>query len=135
MSAGRPHLRTFLDAGVPDSIAEVFRKHGHLAILHREALPEKSTDAVVCATALANDAILVAIDGDMKTFAKRFGISHGSDRFARLNIIRLCCNEVLAAKRLGQAMSFIEHEWAISEEKSARRLWVEIGPHFIRSNR
>jgi predicted nuclease of predicted toxin-antitoxin system len=135
LKAARLILRTFLDAGVPDSIAEVFQKHGHIAILHREALPEKSTDSVVCATALANDAILVAIDGDMKTIAKRFGISHGSDRFARLSIIRLCCNEVMAAKRLEQAMSFIEHEWAVSEEKAARKLWIEIGPHFLRSNR
>lgn len=135
MKSSRPILRTFLDAGVPDSVAEVFHKHGHVAILHREALPEKSTDAVVCATALANDAILVAIDGDMKTFAKRFGISHGSSRFAKLNIIRLCCNEVLASKRLDQAMTFIEHEWQVSEEKTARRLWVEIGPHFLRTNR
>jgi predicted nuclease of predicted toxin-antitoxin system len=135
LKSQRPILRTFLDAGVPDSVASVFRKHGHTAILHREALPEKSTDAVVCATALANDAILVAIDGDMKTFAKRFGISQGSTRFARLSIIRLCCNEVLASKRLEHAMSFIEHEWSVSEEKAARRLWVEIGPHFLRSNR
>jgi predicted nuclease of predicted toxin-antitoxin system len=128
-------LRTFLDAGVPDSVADVFRKYGHFSILHREALAEKSTDAVVCAAALANDAILVAIDGDMKTFAKRFGVSHSSDRFARLNIIRLCCNEVLASKRLDQAMTFIEHEWSVSEAKTARRLWVEIGPHFLRSYR
>lgn len=135
MKSQRPILRTFLDAGVPDSVADIFRKHSHLAILHREALPEKSTDAVVCATAMANDAILVAIDGDMKTFAKRFGISQGSTRFARLNIIRLCCNEVLASKRLDHAMTFIEHEWSVSEEKTARRLWIEVGPHFLRSNR
>jgi hypothetical protein len=110
-------------------VGNIFRNHGHAVILHREALPEKSTDAVVCATALA---ILVAIDGDMKTFAKRFGISQGSTRFARLNIVRLCCNEVMSAKRLEQAMSFVEHEWAISEKKKASRLWVEIGPHSVK---
>lgn len=110
-------------------MGNIFRNHGHAVILHREALPEKSTDAVVCATALA---ILVAIDGDMKTFAKRFGISQGSTRFARLNIVRLCCNEVMSAKRLEQAMSFVEHEWAISEKKKASRLWVEIGPHSVK---
>jgi predicted nuclease of predicted toxin-antitoxin system len=65
-------------------------------------LPEGEPDTVVCATALANDAILVAIDGDMKQLARRFGQSVKSERFKRLSVIRLCCNEVLA-KRLGQA--------------------------------
>jgi hypothetical protein len=86
-------------------------------------------------TGSANMRVLVAIDGDMKQLAKRFGISSGSERFKRLSILRLCCNEVLAAKRLQQAMTLIEHEWNISKEKAARRLWVDIGPHFLRSNR
>ena len=34
-----------------------------------------------------------------------------------------------------QAMSLIEHEWAISQEKAARRMWIDIGPHYLRSNR
>jgi hypothetical protein len=75
----------------------------------------------------------------MKQFPRRFGISRtgssGDDRFARLSIIRLCCLETLAAKRLDQAMTFVEHEWVVSEDKVARRLWVEIGPHHLRSNR
>lgn len=124
-----------MDAGVPDSVGQVFSDNGHLVIYHREALPEKTSDSVVCATALANDAILVAIDGDMKQFPKRFGISGGSDRFARLNIIRICCDEVLASKRLEQAMSLIEHEWSVSEKKVARRLWIDIAPHHLKSNR
>jgi predicted nuclease of predicted toxin-antitoxin system len=125
----------FLDAGVPDSVAAAFRSGGHYIILHRDVLAEKTADDVVAAAALANDAVLVAVDPDMKQFPKRFGISHGSPRFAELSIIRICCNETLAAKRLAHAMSFIEHEWMVSEEKAARRLWVEIGPHWLRTNR
>jgi predicted nuclease of predicted toxin-antitoxin system len=124
-----------LDAGVPDSVGSVFAKHGHEVIYYRDALPEKVADDVVCSTALANDAILVAMDADMKQFAKRFGISQGSTRFDRLNLIRLCCSEVLAAKRADQAMSLIEHEWNFTGEKASRRLWVEIGPHHLRTNR
>jgi predicted nuclease of predicted toxin-antitoxin system len=63
---------------VPDSVARVFRDNGHHTILYREVLPERMPDDAVCTTALLNDAILVAIDPDMKQFAKRFGISHGS---------------------------------------------------------
>jgi predicted nuclease of predicted toxin-antitoxin system len=96
---------------VPDSVGEVFKDSEHAVIYHRDVLPDKAPDPVVCATALANNAILVAIDSDMKQFPRRFGISRGSDRFAGLSIIRICCNEVLASKRLAQAMSLIEHEW------------------------
>lgn len=124
-----------MDAGVPDSVAHVFRSHGHHAILYREALPESVPDDVVGATALANDAVLVVVDADYKRLAKRFGVSHGSLRFARLNLIWLCCNEVLASKRLEQAIGLIEHEWLVSDVKASRRLWIDVAPHFLRSNR
>ena len=63
----------FLDAGVPDSVGQVFKESGHTVIFYRDALPEGAKDEVVCATALKNNAILVAIDGDMKQLAKRYG--------------------------------------------------------------
>jgi predicted nuclease of predicted toxin-antitoxin system len=135
LNARRPRLKTFLDAGVPDSVGATLEKHGHEVLYYRDVLPEKTADAIVCATALANEAILVAMDSDMKQFPKRFGISQSSSRFDRLNIMRLCCSEVLAAKRLDQAMTLIEHERIFSGEKSARRLWIEIGAHHLRSNR
>jgi len=78
---------------------------------------------------------LLAIDPDMKKFPKRYGISHGSTRYASLSLIWMGCNEVQASKRLEQAITLIEHEWKISYEKASRRLWVEIGPHHIRTNR
>jgi predicted nuclease of predicted toxin-antitoxin system len=129
------NLRFFLDAGVPDSVGHVLRERGHIVILHREALPEGTSDEVVCATALANDAILVALDADMTRLAKQYGVTPQGDRFNRLNIVRLCCNETQAAIRLRQAMDLIELEWAYAEERAGRRLWVDVASHFIRTNR
>jgi predicted nuclease of predicted toxin-antitoxin system len=128
-------LRVFLDAGVPDAVGHVFEKAGYGVIYYRHALPEKTADEVVCATALANDAILVAQDSDMKRLAKQYGITPKGERFDRLSIIRLCCPEPQAAKRLQQALSLIELEWTYAKEKAARRLWVDVGPHHIRTNR
>lgn len=135
MSLAEIKLRVLLDAGVPDSVGLVLEERGHVVIYHRDVLPEKTPDSVVAATALANHAILVAIDRDMKQMSQRYGMTARGDRFARLSLIRLCCDEVLASKRLKHAMSFVEHEWAVSKEKTARRMWVEIGAHFLRSNR
>lgn len=132
---GRNPLRVFLDAGAPESVGHVFAQRGHTVIYHREILPERSPDDIVCAAALANDAILIAVDGDMKRLAKRYGSTPTSARFARLNLIRIGCNGALTAQRVDQAMSLIEHEWAFSEAKTARRLWIDIGPHLIRTHR
>lgn len=134
MSERKLHLRTLLDAGVPDSVGHVFSSHGHIVIHYRDVLIDGAKDEVVCATALENSAILVAVDGDMKRLPKRYGAPQ-AERFNGLSIIRLCCNETLASKRLDQAMSLIEHEWQYREAKAARRLWVEIGPHSIRTHR
>jgi len=93
-------IRALLDAGVPDSVGAVLEEHGHMVIYHRNVLPEKTPDVVVAATALENEAVLVAIDNDMKQLAQRYGMTARGDKFARLSIIRLCCNETMAAQRL-----------------------------------
>ena len=118
-----------------EPVGAVFEKNDHHVIYYRDVLPEKIADQVVCATALARDAILVGTDRDMKEFPRRFGVAPNSDRFKRLSIVRVCCNETLASKRVEQEMTLIEHEWIVSEEKVARRLWVDVGAHHIRTNR
>ena len=124
-----------MDASAPDSVGEVFKRRGHTVILHRQVLVEATPDEMVCAAALANQAILVALDNDMTRMVKRYGHSPDNTRFARLHLIRIGCNGILGAQRTEQAMSLIEHEWAFCKEKSARRMWIDIGPHFIRSHR
>ncbi len=96
---------------------------------------EQAADRLVCVTALANDAVLVAIDKDFNQLAKRYGVTPTGDRYDDLSIIRLGCNEVLASKRLDQAMPLIHMEWSFALKKKARRMWVDVGPHFIRTNR
>lgn len=129
-------FRVLLDAGVPDSVGKVFEDRGHEVIYHRNILPERTPDVVVAATALASDAILVAMDNDMRQIAQRYGMTaRGDDRFGKLSLIKFCCDEVLASKRLRHMMTLVEHEWRISTEKASRRMWVEIGSHYVRSNR
>ena len=111
------------------------RERGYKVLLHREVLPGGVKDEVVCEAALRNDAILIALDGDMKEFARKYGVTPRSDRFTKLNIIRLCCNEVLASKRLEQAFTLIEHEWQFAEALTARRLWIDVHKDYIRTHR
>jgi predicted nuclease of predicted toxin-antitoxin system len=135
LSKPKVKLRVLLDAGVPDSVGKKFEEFGHVVIYHREVLPETTPDDAVCATALESNAILVAIDADMKQFAKRYGVTPKGDRFDKLNIIRLCCDEVQAAHRLEQALPLIEQEWDFRQRKKARRMWVDIRAHSITTHR
>lgn len=135
MSGKRQKLCVLLDAGVPDSVGRTFQQDGHVVFFHRDVLPERTPDHAVCVTAIENDAILVAIDGDMKQLPKRYGKSLQDGRYEKLNIIRLCCNEVMAAKRLQQALPLIEMEWEFANAKPSRRMWIDIREHVISTHR
>jgi Domain of unknown function (DUF5615) len=105
-----------LDEGAPADVGKTFQQHGHEVIPFEEVVKRGSDDVIVWTAAIANEAILVGFDNDMKAAARRYGIY--GDRFKRLSIIKFVCPEPMAAKRLAFAMSLIEHEWIISTRKS-----------------
>lgn len=131
MSARRLVLRFFLDEGVPDSVGETLRAAGHSVILLRESVAPGSPDPLVCAASEANDAILVALDGDMRALAQRAGV--GRRRFRRLSLIKLSCPAPKASDRIKAALSLIEHEWNYNSGTSDRRIFVEVGADVIRT--
>lgn len=133
MNERRPKLRVLLDEGVPIAVGRAFEAHGHEVVPFEEVLKRGSPDTIVCRAAEANDAILIAFDRDMKAIARRFGIA--GDRFRRLSLIHFECPEPMAANRLIEAMSLVEHEWLVSKGKAARRLHISIGTHVIRTYR
>ena len=130
-------LAVFFDEGTPVPVAEPFVRNDHRVIHFHEALPrwEGVKDDIVAAMALRNDAILIAVDPDLRRLVRRFGSSPDNARFKSLNLIWLSCGPVMATKRVEQAMSFIEHEWDFACRKRARRLWIDIGQHRMISHR
>lgn len=126
-------LRFFLDEGVARSVGIALERAGHEVIYLHEAIATGSIDDLVASAALANNAILVAHDKDMKTSARRNKVSH--ERYKKLSLLQLRCRETQAAARVVQALSLIETEWAWAEEKAARRLFIEIGDSRISINR
>jgi predicted nuclease of predicted toxin-antitoxin system len=128
-----PKLLVLLDEGVPAEVGNVFRRHGHELIPFKEVLTPGSADDLVCTVAQANNALLVAYDNDMKQYVRRQG--QGPDRFKRLHLLKFNCPEPMAAKRLEEAMSLIGNEWAVAHQQVARRVYVEINTHDIRTFR
>jgi len=132
-AAPRPVLRLFLDEGVPDSVGHAFLEAGHQVAFLNRTLARGSSDHLVCTIADINRAILVALDGDMKRIAQGYGA--GGRKYANLGLIKLSCFEPDAAKRVREAMSLIEHEWAFTEGRDGRRIFLEISEKVIRSFR
>jgi predicted nuclease of predicted toxin-antitoxin system len=122
-----------LDEGVPVDVGHVLHEIDHEVIWFDDVLQRGSEDTLVMVTAQANDAILIACDGDMRDFAKQRNLRN--ERYKQLNLIKISCPEPMAHKRIAFAMSFIEHEWNVSTVKVARRLFVEIGTQFMKSYR
>jgi predicted nuclease of predicted toxin-antitoxin system len=126
-------LKLFLDEGVPDSVGRIFASFGHNVIYLRDAIEPGSPDTLVCAAAEANDAILVACDGDMRELARQHGL--GRMRFKKLHLIKLSTEAPRYDGRIKQAMSLIEHEWGICLKKGESRLFIEIQTDVIRTVR
>ena len=118
---------------MPTSVGVCFEDRGHEVIYFSDAAEPGSPDLLIATISMENDAILVALDGDMRKLAQRRGV--GQRRYRRLSLIKLSCRETIAARRVGAAMSLIEHEWTLDEAPSARRIFIEIGDSFIRTFR
>lgn len=135
MTAIADAFTVLLDEGTPVKAADPFLHRGHRVIYHSDVLAGGATDDVVVVTAILKKAILIAVDGDMKRMVKRFGAPNNHEKYSKLNLVFVSCKEVLAAKRLKHALTFIEGEWRVACEKSSRRLWVDIGAHSLTTYR
>lgn len=127
-------MRLLLDQNVPDSVATVFRDHGHDVILLRDILPTDTVDPVVATVSEIEQAVLVSSDGDFDNIAPR--VPDGQKRrYRRLSRITLKCKAPRAARRVAAAMSLIEAEFEIARSSRDPRMFIVISDSYIRTNR
>ncbi len=128
-------MRFFLDHNVPDSVADVFRRHGHTVIFLRDELPSDSPDPVVATVSEDMEAVLVSCDSDFrKKIAPRIPVG-ARTRFRKLSRIDLRCSEPRAGQRVEVVMSLIEAEFEIAQNSHDTRMHVAIGDSYIRTER
>jgi len=101
-------------------------------IFYQDVLADKTPDLLVAESAIQNDAILVAIDRDMRIISNRYG---RHPRLGKLDLLHLGCSEVLAAKRLEHAIDLIESEWEFKLKKPPRRFWFEVNSQYLKTLR
>lgn len=120
-----------LDEGVPRSVGRLLQEEGFGVIFFHEAAIEGAPDPVIADLAMRNDAVLVALDGDMKRIARGAGVS--KSRFKSLGLLKLSCKEPQAVQRIRETLPFMRLQLSIATENCApRRLFAEIGDSWIR---
>jgi predicted nuclease of predicted toxin-antitoxin system len=127
-------LHLLLDHNVPDSVAQVFRERGHIVALLREIMPTDSPDPVVATVGDMDGAILISCDHDFDSIAPRI-LKGMRARFRRLSRIAIRCPEFHAARRIAEAMEFIELEYKTAQSRSDKRMFIEIQTTGLKTNR
>lgn len=123
-----------LDENIPILVAEELRELGHEAVTIRDFAYRKTDDEAVGELAEDLEAVLITADRDFQSIAPR--IPDGQRRrFRKLSRIWLRCTASRSGERLRKAMSFIEAEHDIALNSRDRRMLLEIGTSYIRSNR
>jgi predicted nuclease of predicted toxin-antitoxin system len=117
-------MRFFLDHNVPVSVAKTLVAAGHEVIIQKDALAPDAEDPVVALTAAENAAVLITFDRDFRAIAGRLGVANR--RLRALSRIQMRCKEPDGATRLQEAMSLIEHEWELAQERSDKRIFIEV---------
>jgi len=122
-------IRFFTDNNVPDSVGDALIEAGHQITRLREVMPTNTEDQVIEVACSRAGHVLVTHDSDFRTTAKRLGITRRQYQH-KLHRVQLRCEEPRSARRVREAMSLIEHEWACLQE--GRPMVIEIRDELIR---
>ena len=127
-------MKFFADHCVTESVCRLLEEAGHEVIRLRDELAPNSPDPVVARFAEQSNAILITHDGDFKKIAPR--IPNGAKaRFKSLSRIQLQCDYPRVEERVAAALSVIEFEWSIAQERPDKRLHLVIRKTGITTNR
>jgi predicted nuclease of predicted toxin-antitoxin system len=123
-----------LDENVAVEMAEMLVAAGHQAEFIRDYVPPGSADPIVATVAEQHEAVLVSFDGDFQLIAPRIPIGHRS-RFRRLSRIWMRCGEPIGAQRLASALSLVESEFELGQQRDDQRMHFWVGISYLRTER
>jgi len=128
-------MALLIDENVPDSVAEFFRLRGHEVIFVRDILPRGTPDPIVALLGNELNAVVVTWNHkDFKLLASRIP-EGGRQRFRSLGLITFRCSEARGRQRLEALIDWVEFEYAQAQKSPDKRMMLQIGESFYRSNR
>lgn len=130
--ANKVRIPFFTDQNVPDSVGRFIVDEGYELTRLRDVMVTNSPDPVIAIACSRSGHVLVTQDRDFRDIAKRLNVTQRQYRQS-LHRIFLSCKAVNAVSRFQDALSLIEHEWALVNKE--RPLIVEIRENKIITQR
>ncbi|WP_337846425.1 DUF5615 family PIN-like protein [Sphingomonas sp.] len=122
------------DECVTESACKFLEERGHEVIRARSVVPEGTEDPIVAKVAEDLTAILLTDDADFKTIIARRQDGQRR-RFKKLSRVHLACKHSQAVNRLAAAITLIEFEYGVAQDRADKRMIIEIKPTLIRTLR
>jgi predicted nuclease of predicted toxin-antitoxin system len=127
-------MHFILDENVPMDVADMLMGHGHVAEFIRDYVPPGAPDPLVATVAQELNAVLISFDGDFQSIAPRVPHGHRA-RFRTLSRIWMRCDEPAAAGRLAHALSLVQSEFDLAQQRADTRMLMWVGSSYLRTDR
>jgi predicted nuclease of predicted toxin-antitoxin system len=127
-------MHFILDENVPMDVANMLAGRGYVAEFIRDYVPPGAPDPLVATVAQELNAVLVTFDGDFQSIAPRVPHGHRA-RFRTLSRIWMRCDEPAAASRLEQALSLVQSEFNLAQQRADTRMLMRVGSSYLRTDR
>ena len=128
-------MHLLVDENVPDSVAQFFKERGHTVTLVRDILPRGTPDQIVALVGDELRAVIVTWNHkDFKRLASRIP-EKGRQQFRNLGRITFRCSEAHGRQRLEALIEWVEFEYGQAQKTPDKRMMLEIGESYYRSNR
>jgi len=97
-------------------------------------VPEGTQDPIVAKVAEDLSAIFLTDDADVKTLVRRRPEGQRR-RFRKLSRVHLACKHSQAVNRLAAAITLIEFEYELAQDRHDKRMIIDVKPTLIRTLR
>ena len=124
------------DESIPDPFGDLLEDRGYIVHRARDLVMPGTPDAVIARLSDERGSILVINDRHYRgTFSPLTRSRISLTRLRRLHRIGMRGREIHMARRMGELLTAIEFEYARFQERADKRMYLEIGDSYWRSNR
>ncbi len=119
-------IRFLVDQNVPDAVPQFLQERGYEVTLIRDVFPTDVEDPVIAKA--ADDYGAVCVTNNHKHFKGPLGRRPpvGERMLRHSSRISFTCRETVARRRLEEHIDSIEFEWQRAQQRSDKRVLIEI---------
>jgi hypothetical protein len=124
-------MRLLIDENVPEAVTSFLRDRGHEILLVRDRLPGAADPVIAHQAQELNATVITWNHRHFRAFSAR-PPEGGTPRFPRLRLVSFLVRESNGRRRAEELIDLIEFENQQAEQRSDRRVMIEIQEHAVR---